>query len=66
MSQGTTKGVPIDVDPLLALDSDVVVPSQKAIKAYVDGKGDEYINVLGGTMIGNLILNADHLRYYCR
>ena len=36
MAQGTTKGVPIDVDPTLAADSDLLVPSQKAIKTYVD------------------------------
>jgi hypothetical protein len=36
MSQGFTRGVPIDTDPNLALDSDLVVPSQKAIKDYVD------------------------------
>jgi hypothetical protein len=63
MAQGTTKGVPIDIDPLLALDSDLVVPSQKAIKAYVDAKksaaDSDYVNVAGDTMIGNLILNAD-------
>jgi len=63
MAQGTTKGVPIDVDPLLDLNSDLVVPSQKAIKAYVDAKksaaDSDYVNVAGDTMIGNLILNAD-------
>ncbi len=36
MSQGFTRGVPIDTDPTLSLDSDLVVPSQKAIKTYVD------------------------------
>jgi hypothetical protein len=36
MAQGFTRGVPIDTDPNLALDSDLVVPSQKAIKDYVD------------------------------
>ena len=36
MSQGFTRGVPIDTDPNLSLDSDLVVPSQKAIKDYVD------------------------------
>jgi hypothetical protein len=36
MAQGTTKGVPIDTDPLLTADSDLLVPSQKAIKTYVD------------------------------
>lgn len=63
MAQGTTKGVPIDVDPLLNLDSDLVVPSQKAIKAYVDAKqsqaDSDYINVSGDTMTGYLLLHAD-------
>jgi hypothetical protein len=36
MAQGSTKGVPIDTDNTLSLNSDLVVPSQKAIKAYVD------------------------------
>ena len=36
MSQGFTRGVPIDTDPTLSLDSDLVVPSQKAVKDYVD------------------------------
>ena len=36
MAQGTTKGVPIDTDPLLAADSDLLVPSQKAVKTYID------------------------------
>jgi hypothetical protein len=35
MAQGTTKGVPIDTDNTLAADSDILVPSQKAIKAYI-------------------------------
>lgn len=38
MAHGPTKGVPIDTDPLLANDSDLLVPSQKAIKTYVDSK----------------------------
>ena len=38
MSQGTTRGVPIDTDPLLAADSDLLVASQKATKAYADTK----------------------------
>jgi hypothetical protein len=36
MAQGTTRGVPIDTDDTLSNDSDLLVPSQKAIKAYVD------------------------------
>ena len=38
MAQGTTKGVPIDVDSSLSADSDFLVPSQKAIKTYTDNK----------------------------
>jgi hypothetical protein len=38
MAHGPTKGVPIDTDPLLANNSDLLVPSQKAIKTYVDSK----------------------------
>ena len=38
MSQGTTKGVPIDVDGTLSADSDVLVASQKATKTYADTK----------------------------
>lgn len=34
--QGYTKWVPIDTDITLANDSDLLVPSQKAIKTYVD------------------------------
>ena len=35
MSQGFTKGTPIDTDPTLSLNSDIVVPSQAAVVAYV-------------------------------
>jgi hypothetical protein len=38
MAQGTTRGVPIDTDPLLTADSDLLVASQKATKAYADTK----------------------------
>jgi hypothetical protein len=38
MAQGTTKGVPIDTDTLLTADSDLLVASQKATKAYADTK----------------------------
>ena len=48
MAQGTTKGVPIDIDPLLAADSDLLVPSQKAIKTYVDNTSIKSINSLTG------------------
>jgi hypothetical protein len=35
MSQGFTKGTPIDTDPTLSLNSDIVVPSQSAVVTYV-------------------------------
>ena len=65
--QGYTKAVPIDTDNTLSLDSDLVVPSQKAIKAYVtaqlllkeDVLGYTPLNVAGDTMIGTLTLAGD-------
>jgi len=36
LSQGYTKGIPIDTDGTLSADSDLLVPSQKAVKTYVD------------------------------
>ena len=35
MSQGTTKGIPIDIDDTLANNSDQLVASQKAVKTYM-------------------------------
>lgn len=49
MAQGTTKGVPIDIDPLLAADSDLLVPSQKAIKTYVDNSNANQVTSVTGT-----------------
>lgn len=59
MAQGTTKGVPIDLDPLLTNNSDLLVPSQKAIKTYADTGLSNKVNRAGDTMSGNLILNAN-------
>ena len=36
MAQGYTKGIPISTDGTLSANSDLIVPSQKAIKTYVD------------------------------
>lgn len=36
MAQGYTSGVPIDTDGTLSANSDLLVPSQKATKTYVD------------------------------
>jgi hypothetical protein len=49
MAQGTTRGVPIDIDPLLAADSDLLVPSQKAVKAYIDNGLSNKQDALGFT-----------------
>lgn len=36
MSQGFTRGVPIDTDVTSSTNSNLLVPSQYAIKTYVD------------------------------
>jgi hypothetical protein len=67
LAQGTTKGVPIDKDATLSNDSDLLVPSQKAIKTYVDSGlsskqttlGYTPVNRSGDTMTGSLILNSN-------
>lgn len=61
MAQGTTKGVPIDLDPLLANNSDLLVPSQKAVKTYIDNTSSGKVSRAGDTMSGYLILNSDPL-----
>jgi hypothetical protein len=59
MAQGTTRGVPIDTDNTLAADSDILVPSQKAVKAYIQnqvaGKQNTLTNPVTGTGTNNEI-----------
>jgi hypothetical protein len=52
MAQGTTRGVPIDIDPLLAADSDLLVPSQKAVKSYAQPQlnGTGFVKASGTTI----------------
>jgi hypothetical protein len=52
MAQGTTRGVPIDTDPLLAADSDLLVPSQKAVKSYAQSQlnGTGFVKATGTTI----------------
>lgn len=38
MSQGTTRPIAVDVDTQMTANSDYLVPSQKAIRTYVDNK----------------------------
>jgi len=54
MAQGFTKNVPIDTDPTLSGDSDYIVPSQSAVKAYVDASAGS-----GGSGITWTIVTAD-------
>jgi hypothetical protein len=63
MAQGTTRGVPIDTDDTLSNDSDLLVPSQKAIKAYVDNNMGTVTTVsvstgTTGTDINTSVTNA--------
>jgi hypothetical protein len=57
MSQGFTRGVPIDTDPTLSLDSDLVVPSQKAVKTYVDTGLSTKQDALTATKSVNIVSN---------
>lgn len=52
MAQGTTRGVPIDIDPLLTADSDLLVPSQKAVKSYAQAQlnGTGFVKATGTTI----------------
>ena len=36
MTQGPTRGIPLDTDGTLAANSDQLVATQKAVKTYVD------------------------------
>jgi hypothetical protein len=47
MSQGFIAGIPIDTDVTLAANSDLLVPSQKAVKTFVD------------TAVGGISTNTD-------
>jgi hypothetical protein len=58
LAQGTTRGVPIDTDPLLTADSDLLVPSQKAIKAYTDTKGNMILASAQATLAGLAVANT--------
>ena len=54
MSQGTTKGVPIDTDPTLSANSNQLVASQAAVVSYVTNSistavGGIWVNVTGTT-----------------
>jgi len=61
MAQGSTRGIPIDTDITLAANSDLVVPSQKAVKAYISGvivssfNANIPVKLSGGKTLGRYI-----------
>jgi hypothetical protein len=57
MAQGSTKGVPIDVDITLSSDSDEMVASQKATKAYVDNSVGGIVGLTDGDK-GDITVSA--------
>lgn len=59
MGQGYTKGIPIDVDGTLAQDSDLLVPSQKAVKTYTDTGLALKENLSNKDTDGTLSANSD-------
>lgn len=60
MAQGTTKGVPIDTDGTLSNNSDLLVPSQKAVKTYAQPQ----LNGTGFVKATGTIINYDNTTYY--
>ena len=54
MSQGSSRGIPIDTDGTLSANNDVLVPSQKAVKTYADTKQplDATLTALAGLTTG--------------
>ena len=59
MTQGPTKGVPIDTDPTLGLNSNQVVPSQAAVVTYVTNAVQN--TALPSTSTENQILLSNNL-----
>jgi hypothetical protein len=57
MAQGYTKGLPLDIDGTLSANSDAIVPSQKAVKAYVDANSGGGGGGGGGTTTNALTIN---------
>lgn len=66
MSQGFTRGVPIDIDPNLAANSNLLVPSQAAVIAYVNSRTGgaattgPTIYTLDGSLLNNRTVNLNN------
>jgi microcystin-dependent protein len=62
MSQGYTKGIPIDYDGTLSANSDLLVPSQKAVKTKIDTKQDALVSGTNiKTINGDSVLGSGNL-----
>lgn len=61
MSHGTTKGVPIDTDGTLASNSDILVPSQKAVRTYVSSVVNRDRSIFGYNLLfsSSTVVNVD-------
>ena len=73
MSQGFTKGAAIDTDGTLSANSDFLIPSQKAVKTYVDTEiaavsavstvTDNGSGIVDNTDPTNPIIDYEHFMY---
>ncbi len=62
MAQGSTKGIPIDTDVTLSDNSDLLVPSQKAVKTYADTKQTALVSGTNiKTINGNSLLGSGNI-----
>lgn len=58
MGQSFTRGIPVDTDGNLSANSNGLIPTQKAVKSYVDTKANDYLPLTGGTISGALTSNT--------
>ena len=58
MSQGFTRDIPIDTDGTLSANSDFVVPSQKAVKTYVDTEIAAIVTGLADGDYGDVVVSG--------
>lgn len=61
MTQGPTRGIPLDTDGTLAANSDQLVATQKAVKTYADGKQPLDADL---TALAGLVSAADTAPYF--
>lgn len=63
MTQGTTKGVPIDTDPTMANNSNQLVPSQAAVVTYVGARTVTPVPLASGGTAANLTASNGGIFY---